>query len=400
MGGDRRLDWLFIPGFFGYAFVWGFYPFLIAAPIAVLFILLAHRYADRPAPTSGALLFLVGLALFYSHGMTFLFANAVGVVFVLLRHRTLVRSAVLLLPYVGLGLWLVLYALLRIGAGDASIPGLSGVDWAWDVTRLKFPVFAMGAFGADWIFGVLCLLMLAAPLAIGARLNSRNVAAVVPLACTLLVWLAVPHTFLNTAHIFQRFALFLLPFYALLFAAPRDVDNGGPRTTPRRIVAALWLPVLCWLFLAVKVERQMAFAKESAAFDVVLAAAQPGHRALGLILEPTSAATGSRVAYAQFPLWYQAEKDGFVDFNVAGTLAMVVRFRPERAPVVTTQSRWLAATFDWTRDQAEIYRYFFVRHTAPLPAAYFPEGRCKPVLLKSAGDWSLFENVNCYRAAI
>lgn len=398
LGGDRRLDWLFIPGFFGYAFVWGFYPFLIAAPIGVLFILAAHRYADRPTLTSGVILFVAGLALFYSHGMVFLFANAVGVVFVLLRYRPLVRTAVLLLPYVGLGLWLALYALLRIATADASIPGLLGVDWTWDATRLKFLVFSMGAFRADWIFGVLCLLLLAAPVAIGARLNRRNVAAFVPLGCTLLVWLAVPHMVLNTAHIFQRFALFLLPFYALLFAAPRAVDNAGPQATPRRIAGALWLPVLCWLFLAVKVERLVAFAKESAAFDVVAAAAQPGHRALGLILDPASAATGNLVAYAQFPLWYQAEKGGFVDFNIAGTLAMVVRFRPEHAPVVSTLPGWLAANFDWTRDQAEIYRYFFVRHTAPLPAAYFPEGRCKPVLLKAAGDWSLFENVNCHRA--
>ena len=397
LGGDRRLDWLFIPGFFGYAFVWGFYPFLIAAPIGVLFILVAHHYADQPAVTSGAILFLAGLALFYSHGMTFMFGNAVGVVFVVLRHHTLVRTAVLLLPYVGLGLWLVLYALLRIGAQDASISGLLGVDWAWDATRLNFLVFSMGAFEADWIFGVLCLLMFAAPLAIGARLNGRNVAVFVPLGCTLIVWLTVPHMVLHTAHIFQRFALFLLPFYALLFAAPRDLDNGGPQATPRRIAAALWLPVLCWLFLALKVERLLAFAGESAAFDVVAAAAQPGHRALGLILDPASAATGNGVAYAHFPLWYQAKQGGFVDYNFADTLAMVVRFRPERAPAVS-YAGWAAAKFDWTRDLAEIYRYFFVRHVAPLPAAYFPEGQCKPVLLKSAGDWSLFENVNCYRA--
>lgn len=397
LGGDGRLDWLFIPAFFGYAFIWGFYPFLISAPIGVLFILVAHRYAGRPTLASGAILLVVGLALFYSHGMTFLFANAVGVVFVLLGHRAFVRTTVLLCPYVALGLWLVLYALIRSATTDASIPGLLDVDWAWDSTRLKFLVFSMGAFGADWVFGALCLLMLAAPLVIGAQVNGRNFAAFVPLVCVLLVWLAVPHMVLNTAHIFQRFALFLLPFYALLFAAPRYVDNGGPQTT-RRIVAALWLPVLCWAFLAVKVERLVAFAKESAAFDIVAAAAQPGHRALGLILDPTSRATGSRVAYAQFPLWYQAEKGGFVDFNIAGTLAMVVRFRPEYAPVVTTHPGWLAANFDWMRDQAEIYRYFFVRHSAPLPATYFPEGRCKPVLLKSAGEWSLFENVNCYRA--
>lgn len=51
---------------------------------------------------------------------------------------------------------------------------------------------------------------------------------------------------------------------------------------------------------------------------------------------------------------------------------------------------------DWTQDQASVYRYFFVRHPAPLPPGYFPIGRCQPVLLKSAGPWSVFENVNCH----
>jgi len=131
----------------------------------------------------------------------------------------------------------------------------------------------------------------------------------------------------------------------------------------------------------------------------VLAAAKPGQRALGLILDPTSEATGNLVAYAHFPLWYQAEKDGFVDFNVAGTPAMVVRFRPGQAPPVSTaKNGWFAREFAWARDRGDRYRYFFVRHTAPLPETYFPSGQCRPVLLKSAGAWSLFENVNCYDA--
>ena len=43
-----------------------------------------------------------------------------------------------------------------------------------------------------------------------------------------------------------------------------------------------------------------------------------------------------------------------------------------------------------------MYRYFFVRSTQPLPPGLFPTGRCAPVLIKSAGDWSVFENVNCH----
>src|SRR5471032_1021382 len=57
LGGDPRLDWLFIPGFFGSSYALGFYPYLVAAPLGVLFLVLAHRYATRPTLLSGVLLF-------------------------------------------------------------------------------------------------------------------------------------------------------------------------------------------------------------------------------------------------------------------------------------------------------------------------------------------------------
>jgi hypothetical protein len=160
--------------------------------------------------------------------------------------------------------------------------------------------------------------------------------------------------------------------------------------------------VLCWAALAIHVERLLAFAQESAAFDDVLAATAPGHRALGVIFDPASPAASSTTAYLHFPVWYQAEKAGFVDFNFAGFQQQVVRYRPDRLPPVFGTPAWAwdpGQGIDWTRDRASIYRYFFVRRTAPLPQGYFPAGRCEPNLLKSAGAWSVFENVNCYNDA-
>jgi len=142
----------------------------------------------------------------------------------------------------------------------------------------------------------------------------------------------------------------------------------------------------------------LAFAAESASFEEVLAVTQPGHRALGLVLDPHSAATNSRDAYVHFPLWYQAEKGGLVDFNFAGYWQMIVRYRADRAPTAFTRPTWAwlpPEEFEWARDQAEIYRYFFVRRSAPLPQGYFPTGKCEPVLLETAGVWSVYENAKC-----
>ncbi|MFX8449327.1 hypothetical protein ABTL80_20275, partial [Acinetobacter baumannii] len=43
--GDARIDWLFVPSFFGFAYDFGLFTFLVAAPLALLFVLLARQYA-------------------------------------------------------------------------------------------------------------------------------------------------------------------------------------------------------------------------------------------------------------------------------------------------------------------------------------------------------------------
>ena len=148
--------------------------------------------------------------------------------------------------------------------------------------------------------------------------------------------------------------------------------------------------MLCWAFLAVHVERLVAFARESASFDEVLAAARPGQRALGLVFDQASAAAGSPDVYVHFSLWYQVEKAGFVDFNFAGYLPQIVRYRPDREPAMFKGGSWwlfrAADRFDWTRDQATTYRYFFVRRADPLPSGYFPTGRCAPVAAEIRGQ--------------
>jgi hypothetical protein len=397
--GDRRLDWLFVPCFFGFSYVWGLYTFMIAVPLGVLFILLAHHYTEKPTLRLAIALCLANLVLFFSHGLVFLFANAIGVAFLVLGRRRLTRIVPTLLPYVVLGLWCVAYSLVRLPIENAASSGLLEVDWGWDIRRLKFFIYPMGMFKADWIFGPLLLLMLSAPFVLRARLNLQNSLSFVPMGVTLLVWAFAPFMAMNVAHIYARFAVFFLPAYALMFCAHEPSASLAPRTSVPKVLVKLWLPLLCWTFLAIHVERLLAFGKESAAFDEVLAATQLGQRALGLVLDPASAATGNLVAYEHFPLWYQAEKKGFVDFNFAGYPPQIVRFRIDRAPAVSVGKGRLARNFNWTQYQAEIYRYFFVRHTAPLPETYFPAGPCKPVLIKSVGSWSVFENVNCYMAS-
>ena len=72
-GGDERLDWLFLPGYFGFAFQYGFYTFLVATPVGLIFLLLAKRFAAAPSGAGAVRMVFAGLALFFSHGLVFVF---------------------------------------------------------------------------------------------------------------------------------------------------------------------------------------------------------------------------------------------------------------------------------------------------------------------------------------
>jgi hypothetical protein len=220
----------------------------------------------------------------------------------------------------------------------------------------------MGSPTIDPLLAPLVPLLLAASLLLGVRLN-RNKAAIVPIAVLLLWIVLVPDTAMETYFVGSRFAAVFLPFVALLFA---PAPAPGWRLLP--------IVLLTWATLGVQVARLLAFADESRAFEEVLAAAEPGHRAQQQVLDMTSRAAGTPMAYQNFALWYQTEKAGFVDFNFAAYRTQVVRFRDPKAQ---------------TELAASAYRYVFARGAAPHAAD------CRWQLRKASGPWTLLENVGC-----
>jgi hypothetical protein len=392
LAADPRLDWLVLPSFFGIAYAAGLYTFLLAAPLGVLFILLALRHARAPTLATGTLLLAADLVLFFAHGLVFLFANVIGGLFLLLKARPIARLVVTAAPYLGVGVLVLAYSLARLRFETVPADDPWSFFWGWDALRLSLPTLWAGWSTEDphdLLFAVLFAVLLAAPLVLKSAVGRGE--ALVPFLVVALVWLVVPLRAQGTGLIYLRFALFVLPFYALLFR-PRPTMPGGARV--------LVLPLACWVFLAAHTDRLLAFARESAPFEQVLAAARPGERALAAVFDPTSV-TGAEFAYIHWPSWYQAERGGFVDFNFGRFLPQIVRYRPDRLPARFGREDWAqnpGQGFDWERDGAAAYRYFFVRHMGPLPQAFFPAGQCRPVLVRAAGDWSLFENVRC-RAA-
>jgi len=409
LGGDDRLDWLFIPGFFGFAFKWGFMTFLVASPFGVLFLLLALRYAKQPTPSAGLLMFGAGILVFFCHGLVFLFAAAIGGGFLLARQLRggLPRLCATAAPFIALAAWAVIYNKLENHANAAMRVSDAANGGGWNAERLTHFVLYVCASGLrpDWMFMPMLAVMIAAPWLMGARFNLRSPAALVPLAAILAVWALVPErmfpttfhtslpaagTFFQASFVYQRFALFLLPFYALAFRRPNI--GGRSAAAPRRdeVVQAL-MACGCLVFIGVTAARFHRFGRESADFDTVSAAAKPGQRAIGLVFDTASPEAMNSMAYMHFPLWYEAEKGGWVDFNFAWFHTAVVQYKPEALPPVEIGFEWDLASFNWNDPRYAGYRYFFVRRADPLPASYFANPASKVVLVKSAGEWKLYE---------
>ncbi|MDF3835118.1 hypothetical protein P3W85_19445 [Cupriavidus basilensis] len=398
-GADERLDWLFVPAYFGFAYEWGFFTFLVAAPLGLLFLLLADRYAERPTPATATTLLLAGVILFFSHGLVFLFAALVGASFLALKAGNLRRCLLALLPYGLLAMLCLLYAANARKLETSIVYASPGILWEWDWTRVfMFFLAPWSSWPQQALFAIDSLFVLAVPWLLGLRPNWRNPSACVPMLAVLAIWCLVPQYAMKTAFLYQRFGLFIFPCYALMFHQPPSRTKPAPRARQRARLCQVLLALICLTFFATHTKRLLDFAQESAEFDTLLAATQPAQRALMLIYDANSAAASHPGAYVHYAAWYQAEKKGLVDFNFAWFPPQIVRYSPDQLPALgpfnPSARRNFPQTFDWEAHRAREYRYFFVRGT-PVPPSLLDNRRCDVILLKAAGSWSLYENRGC-----
>ncbi|WP_321961085.1 hypothetical protein [Paraburkholderia sp. J7] len=401
--GDARLDWLFVPGFFGLAWQWGFYTFVVATPLGLLYLLLALRHADRPSRSTSGWLFLAGTALFFAHGLVFLVANAIGGTFVLVRGRgrKLSKTMLALVPYAGLLLLCAVYVVVNHNAQSAyesDVPSFLQGQIVHRVASILMSTWGAG-FSHRWPMIVATLVVLAAAHLLGLRLNRREPAALVPLGVLLAMWAFVPSSGMSTHLLYERFALYVLPFYAFIFVRREPSGDDTDARRRRDLVGQGALALVCLVFFGVQTKSLLDFAKESASFETVLASAEPAQRALILTMDPVSPAAGNPLAYMHYAAWYQADKQGLVDYNFADSLAQAVRYRERRSLSMSADRlAWLPDTFDWNIDRGDQYRYFFVRTSGALPHALLANRLCPLTVVQRSGEWLLYENQKCHPA--
>jgi hypothetical protein len=400
VGASERVDWLFIPSFFGFSYNWGLYTYLLASPICLLFIYLSDRYAEKPAARDGALIVLAGLALLTSHGLAFVLGWGVGFGLLLLRQLKARKvSIAAMLPFAILVAGALIYLVLgrKMDAAVISSAGPADDFGPDPLTRLRnalvFPFIFWQELGARRVYIPVGAAMFIAPFLMGLRIRWSRLASWVPFACVLGIFFLGPSTVSNTSLLYERFSLFLLPMFAWMFCS-RD-DGGIARTERRQWIARAGqglAMVCCMLALAAITMKCWYFARETRDFDAMVRQLDPKQRALGLVFDTSSNAAHNSIVYLHYPLWYQAEKHGLTDFNFAWFTPQIVRYKPERRPPVQIGFEWGPGQFNWAQHQGEHYRYFFVRGAHESVEKLFRGAQCMPQQIYGSGGWAVYEN--------
>ncbi|MBK4734287.1 hypothetical protein [Noviherbaspirillum pedocola] len=400
VGADERIDWLFIPGFFGFSYNWGLYTFLLAAPICLLFIYLADRYAEKPGLRRGVWTVLCGLALLVSHGLAFVLGWAAGFGLLALRSLRARRIPVAqVLPFALLALGAVGYFILGRHM-DAAVISSNGVADYWGPDPLaRLLNGLMFNFAFDHVSGspnrymVLGALMFLAPLLMGLRPRWRNLASWVPFACVAGIFFLGPSTASNTSLLYERFSLYLLPLFAWLCAAPKASDAALSAFGAARARVGQGVLILCCVATLGMVSlNAWRFRAETHDFDAAVRQLDAKARTLGLVFDTSSTTLRNNIVYVHYPLWYQAEKHGLTDFNFAWFTPQIVRYKPSRQPPVHIGFEWSPDQFNWKQHQGEHYRYFFVRGPHASVEKLFAGAPCMPQQVISAGAWVVYEN--------
>jgi hypothetical protein len=336
-GSDARLDWLFLPGFFGFAYAWGLLTFLVAAPIGLCFILVASRYTHERSLGRATMVIALGLVLLASHALVFLLGWTVGVLLLGVRMPPQRRWVSAALPFAVLALACACCSSRAEPSSKNSGPLPAGGS-ILTMACSDCPRYTVHRrLQIQPAIIVVAVVLLSIPWLLGMRIGSRRSGVWVPFVVVALIMTIAPSSGFKTALLYERFALFLLPAYAWMFTTERSLD-GAPRPA-RGWGARIAMPLLvvaCWAVLGFNAIQTWRFGQEAADFDAVLDSVQPGQRALALVFDPGSEAARNPYVYQHYASWYQAERQGLVDFNFAWFPPQIVRFRPGHLPSVGT----------------------------------------------------------------
>jgi hypothetical protein len=399
LNSNPQLDWLFLIGYFGYAWTWGFISFLIATPISLLAIWTYLRFLRSKHFSSGLLVTFIGSLLLISHGLMFGCFFMICSLMLVQDWRFNGFRLEKLMPL----LFLIFFGVMIAFATSYAQTNLAsdGVElllfiWNYDLI-LRLKEFLTYPFDQSLRNGIpLAMVILVIPFLLKLRFCSYKSPAFIPFIVLVTIFFLGPTFALKTQYLYQRFAIFLFPFFAFLFIA---IESQRKFTCLERFLslAAKVLLIGCiWFqFWTYSLEAR-SFSKESAPFEAMIKVMNPHERALYLPINAESDAQNRDNIYLHYGQWYQAEKGGFVDFNFAWFPVVIMRFNQNESSPIKLGFEWEPIKFDWQKNNGELFKYFIIKSKKEIdPADLFKGAACIPTRIFFEQEWQLFEKSNC-----
>lgn len=376
-GGNAWWVFLVFPVGFSFSFYWGFFNFVAATPLALLFLLLAIRYSGEPTRARALVLFLFAHVMFLGHALLFGLCGLMAGVLILLRAPGFRAALARLLPLAAsLPIVLLWLTLTYEREAETRAPPV----WApspWRLPELLTQILGM-PIGLVALLGAAILVIL--PFLLGAR-ASRRAYRWAPLAVVVTLFLVAPHRALGTSFLYPRFAVFALPtFLYALDQAPRPL---------RRLRYALG-PLLAGAWLLSLTLRFWGFNLEMAGFDRVIAPMEHHRRVLYFYTVQNLSKFIPYPVFAYSGLWYQVDHGGMVDFSFAEFFPMRFRYRSGTRPPLPPLFRWRPWLFRWAEHGGNQFDYFLVSAESDLGPRIF-HGATEPITLeRQEGIWWLY----------
>lgn len=381
-GADERWKWLAIPCSFSYALYWGFLSFIVAAPLALVFLILTIRFADAPTLRRALGIAAFSIFLFFCHIIVLGFVSLIALGYLAGRHYRNPGMLVLrALPYTAalplIAAWFTVTYRSEAAVQDNLV--------IYGLVRERLEQLLLQPAGHDGFSSLLTPVITAAvlllPLLAGCRF-SRKPERWLPFVLGLLVFMVAPRYVFSTAYFYQRLGVFLVPLWLLAWDVP------GVRQ--RRLDWAAIAVVLLWSFT--NISRFAAFARETESYRAIIAELPPGRRVASMIYDHRSPYFALPV-YMHFPAWYAATQHGIADFNFADFISQMVRYRKDAGPRMTDALGWYPTQFRWQENGGDSYDYFIVKSPFDISGPIFKEQRGDVELVARSGWWWLYRNL-------
>ena len=382
IGGDSGWRWLVIPSTYGFAFYWGFFPFVTAVPFGLGLLLLTVRLHRKPSIGLSLLIASYSVFLFFSHLLVLCFSSLLALAWLAgSNYRQLPRLAALSIPYTAALPLIVLWLFQTTASGNYMTPGRV-VYGSFLKRLLDVPVQSTGLDGGFFTVSVLIFaIIIALPFASRMKLTKKPEKWLLALS-GLAMFMLLPTFAMGTAFLYDRFGLFLPILWFVLW-------EKTPSETPRWH----WLGIFAvFIWVAVNVLRFSAFNLETDGFDKLMTEIKPGKRMLSMV-ETHRSSQFTAPVFLHFPSWYQADHRGIVDFNFAMSHVTIVRYKSEKRPAFADGLVWNPVRFDWIKDQGDDYDYFLIRSRTDVSAEIFKDHRSSVMLVGNENLWWLYERV-------